>query len=61
MRSWLKTIRIKAGKTMKSVAEKAGISESYYSQIENGVRNASVPVAKKIAEILGFDLQIFFE
>lgn len=61
MRSWLKTLRIKAGKTMKIVAENAGISECYYSQIENGVRNASVPVAKKIAEILGFDWQKFFE
>ena len=61
MRNWLKKIRIKANKTMKSVAENVGISECYYSQIENGTRNASVSVAKKIAEVLGFDWQKFFE
>lgn len=61
MRPWLKNIRIEAKRTMKSVSEDAGISECYYSQIENGTRNASVSVAKKIAEVLGFDWQIFFE
>ena len=61
MRKWLKKIRTKANKTMKNVAENAGISECYYSQIENGARNASVSVAKKIAEVLGFDWQKFFE
>ena len=61
MRTWLKDLRIQSGKTMKNVADSAGISESFYSQIENGIRNASVSVAKKIAEILGFNWQKFFE
>lgn len=38
MRSWLKNIRREAGLTMKQVSEKLGISESYYSSIESGVR-----------------------
>ena len=61
MRVWLKNIRLEAKKTMKNISTEAGISESYYSQIENGTRNASVSVAKKIAEVLGFDWQMFFE
>ena len=42
MREWLKNIRTNAGKTMKTVAIEAGISECYYCQIEGGVRNVSV-------------------
>lgn len=61
MREWLKEIRIEKQFTMKSVSTAAGISECYYSQIENGNRNASVKIAKKIAEVLGFDWKRFFE
>ena len=61
MRNWLKEARVKKELTMKSVATAAGISECYYSQIENGIRNCPVPTAKKIAEVLGFDWQKFFE
>ena len=61
MRKWLKEIREQKGLVMKVVADAAGISECYYSQIEGGSRNASVPVAKKIAEALGFSWQKFFE
>ena len=61
IRAWLKEIRNSKGLTMKEVSTKADISECYYSQIEGGVRNASVPVAKKIAEVLGFSWQKFFE
>lgn len=60
-RDWLKEIRTSSGLTMKEVSSKADISECYYSQIESGVRNASVSVAKKIAEVLGFSWQKFFE
>ncbi len=61
MRGWLKDIRIKKGMTMKSVADKAGLSESYYNQIENGVRNCPVDTAKKIATVLEFEWIKFFE
>lgn len=61
MRDWLKKTRQNANMTMKQVAKVVGISECYYSQIENGSRNASVIVAKKIADALGFPWQKFFE
>ena len=61
MRNWLKEKRLETQLTMKSVALAAGISECYYSQIENGSRGCSVPIAKKIAEVLGFDWQKFYE
>ena len=61
MREWLKKTRQNANMTMKQVAEAVGISECYYSQIENGTRNASVAVAKKLGEVLGFSWQLFFD
>jgi len=61
MREWLKNKRIDSKKTMKCIADEAGISECYYSQIENGTRNVPVKTAKKIAEVLDFDWQKFFE
>ena len=61
MREWLKKIRIDNQLTMKAVAKGAGISECYYNQIENGVRNCPVGTAKKIANVLGFSWEKFFE
>ena len=61
MREWLKEARKKENLTMKQVSETVKISECFYSQIENGTRNASVSVAKKIAFVLGFPWQKFFE
>ena len=61
MRTWLKKIREGKGLTMSVVAKDSEIAECYYSQIENGTRNASVKVAKRIAKALGFSWQKFFE
>ncbi len=61
MRDWLKQLRSEKHLTLKEVALNAGISECYYSQIENGIRNVPVKTAKKIAEVLGFSWQRFFE
>ena len=61
MRAWLKDIRVKKQMTMKTVATDAGISESYYNQIEHGTRGCPVDTAKKIAAVLGFDWIKFFE
>ena len=61
MREWLKKIRTDKQLTMKAVADNAGISESYYCTIENGVRNCPVGTAKKIASVLGFSWEKFFE
>ena len=61
MREWLKKIRLEKGMTQEECATVCGISRQYYNFIELGARNASVPVAKKIAEALGFSWQRFFE
>lgn len=58
--SWLKEARKVRNLTTYVVAQRAGISQAYYSQIENGVRNASVSAAKKIATVLLFDWTMFY-
>ena len=59
--SWIRNLRVAKGKTLKTVAEMAGISESYLSQVEQGKRAPSVKVAKAIADALGVDWTRFFE
>lgn len=63
MRPWLADIRIAAGKSQQAVADEAGISQSYYAGIETGTRGKplAVPVAKKIANVLGFSWTRFYE
>ncbi|WP_420909340.1 helix-turn-helix transcriptional regulator [Aneurinibacillus migulanus] len=58
-RTWLKKLRGNLTKT--EVAKATGIKRQYYSMIENGVRNPSVEVAKKIADFLKFEWTLFFE
>ncbi|MCA1183437.1 helix-turn-helix transcriptional regulator [Bacillus licheniformis] len=60
-RIWLKHQRLTKGLTQKDVASKAKIARTTYASIEQGERNASVPTAKAIAEILDFDWTIFFD
>jgi len=60
-RTWLKHQRLAKGLTQKDVAYKAKIARTTYASIEQGERNASVPTAKAIAEILDFDWTIFFD
>lgn len=63
MRTWLKGIREKAGLSQMAVAQKAGISQNYYSSIETGIRGnpLNVDVAKKIAAALGFEWTRFYD
>jgi putative transcriptional regulator len=61
VRKWLLEIRESKDMTHEVVANLTGISRQYYSMIENGERNPSVVVAKRIAEVLGFNWIIFFE
>ncbi|KYC82626.1 helix-turn-helix transcriptional regulator [Bacillus sp. FSL W8-0445] len=60
-RTWLKHQRLTKGLTQKDVADKAEIARTTYASIEQGERNASVPTAKAIANILDFDWTIFFD
>lgn len=60
-RQWLADIRIRQGKTQQEVADGAGMSQAGYAGIETGVKTPTVPTAKKIAAVLGFEWTRFFE
>ena len=61
MRGWLIEARIKKELSQDQVATKCGISRQYYNFIERGARGCPPKTAKKIAEILGFPWQKFYE
>lgn len=63
MREWLMEKRKERNLTTYEAAELSGISQSYYSSIENGTRGMPLPVntAKQISEALGFDWKRFYE
>lgn len=60
-RSWLLAIREEKNVSQKYVSEQVGIAQPSYFNIEAGKRRPSVPVAKKIAAVLGFDWTRFYE
>lgn len=59
----LKQLRTNIGKSQEEIADMAGVSQQYYSFIENGDRGKKLPVptAKKIAGALGIDWTRFYE
>lgn len=59
-RTWLKELREERGLTCKDVADRVGISESYYWLIENGKRQTSmdVQICKRLSEALNVDFGI---
>jgi len=61
MRHWLILQRRTRNLTQVSVAEQAGISRAYYTQLELARRDPSVKVAKRLGLALGFDWLRFFE
>lgn len=60
MRQWLINFRTAKKMSQKQVADICSITHAYYCMIEQGKRNPSVRVAKKIAETLDLDWLIFF-
>lgn len=60
MRTWLKEKREKLGKTQDDIAEAVGVTRPGYTMIENGYRQPSVTMAKKIAHTMDFDWTLFF-
>lgn len=52
---WLTLALAREGKKMthKQAAEALGISRSYYTQIENGLRRPSLTLARRIVEVFG--------
>ena len=59
MRAWLKNLRIEKNLSMKQMADKLGISESYYCSIENGYRqrNMDISLAAKISKIFSIPIK----
>lgn len=56
---WL--VEIRGKRSQQSVADEIGMSQSGYASIETGARMPSVPTAKRIAAVMGFDWTRFFE
>ena len=56
---WL--VDLRGEKSQACIAKEVGVSQQYYSLVESGKRTPSVPVAKKIAAILGFEWTRFFD
>jgi putative transcriptional regulator len=52
--------RRNAGLAQKAVAEAVGISRSFYTLIERGDRNPSLPVALRLARFFGTDTRVLF-
>jgi|Wag4MinimDraft_11_1082651.scaffolds.fasta_scaffold15304_2 putative transcriptional regulator len=60
-REKLREIRKRSGLSVKDIAKSIGISTSHYYKIEEGIRNPTLKVAKKIAEMLDKNIdEIFF-
>jgi transcriptional regulator with XRE-family HTH domain len=55
MRDWLKEIRENLNTSQLKIAHNIGISQNYYSDIENGNRRPSPEVAQRIAAEMHFD------
>ncbi|WKV09409.1 helix-turn-helix transcriptional regulator [Thermoanaerobacterium sp. CMT5567-10] len=56
----LKEIRKSMGYTQLYMAKKLDISESYYSQLENGNRRMPLSIALKIAKVLNRSFEDIF-
>lgn len=61
VRTWLIDIRKSHELTHDMVAKQSQIKRQYYGMIESGVRDPSVAVAKRIADVLNFDWTLFFK
>ena len=57
----LKAIRIEKGLTQTEVAERAGIAQPTYSNIENGKKNPSLNTLKRLASVLGCRIETIIE
>lgn len=52
--------RISQNLTQKELAEKTGINQADISKLENGTRNPSLKLLKRLADGMGMDLKIDF-
>ena len=61
MRNKLLEARVKLNLTHQEVAEKAKISRSFYTLIENGLKNPSLDVAIRVSKVLNLSVEELFE
>lgn len=61
MRNWLIALRELKGLSQKAVSEAIGVAQPTYWEYEHGDSTPSVPIAKKIAAVIGFDWTLFYE
>ena len=63
LRHYLKAERERRGLSQRDVATKLGISQNYYSMIENGERQKKIDIelAQKLADIFGVTLEFICE
>ncbi|PWV92010.1 DNA-binding XRE family transcriptional regulator [Paenibacillus cellulosilyticus] len=59
-RTWLKEKRQRLSLTQDAIAERIGITRASYAHFETGRRTPAPRVAKRLAETMGFDWDIFF-
>ena len=59
MREYLKRIREEKGLTQQYIAEKLGISQNYYCDIENGVRQKElkVNILTKLSQVMNVPIE----
>ncbi len=57
----LRSLRIARRRTLRDVAERAGLSESFLSQVERGRASASVASLRRIADGLGVSIADLFQ
>jgi transcriptional regulator with XRE-family HTH domain len=57
----LRSIRTARRRTLREVAERAGLSESFLSQVERGRTSASIASLQRIAEALGLSVADLFQ
>ena len=61
MRPWLKNLRESKGLSQAKLADEVGVTVTAISKYEAGERSPKPIIAKKIAEVLGFDWTKFFD
>jgi len=57
----LRALREQRGLSLRSVAEEAGVSESFLSQVERGIASPSIASLQRVAAALGTPLAPLFE
>lgn len=56
---WLRQTRTVQQKTQQEIAGKLGISQTYYSSIELGIKTVPFPLALRLCAALGLDFNDF--